>query len=793
MKRILFYLMTCLSLFSLNEATAQCDNLALAFEGSTINSPITDFISLAPSPVSGNSNFTVEGWFLTTGAPLNIPQFRRLFTLSGTTRFEVGENGNNLVLFWSDATPANSFNVLAPISTNSWHHLAVVRQGASVLVYLDGVSVASLTGLGALNTNLFHVGHWGGGTTPFQDWEGQVDEVRLWNTVRTQTQISDFKDCSIAVAGASPDLMVNWTFDQTAQGVVGGGSNSLPGLMATDFSGNGNDGTLNNFTLAGLTSNFVCNTCPPIFSLAITDLGSQSISLASICSGAGAHFCVNQNGAQVTGLAGATVTWQYMDGTGNWAAVPNTLFMGFCFGVPSIDISAICASSSTGFVDRKYRATITKGPPNQTCTYVTAERLLRIHCPVKNLAIGLTPPIPNPPNIALCEGTNYTTTVSLSSTDAFIPSGLPTNGDLGIQWCINGVHNPSFDNMPSFVYSGQPLFPDLCFEAKVGNGICPLMTTKICIPVDKVPMCGTIDVKPELALMTDLNTSIYDPFDYLLCPGNDAELYMLNPLDFKDCDAVWQFMFPTVGTWNDLKGTGNATQNTNVLPQLPPNPPSPSLWPVGETCILYRIECRPKNYPLSDCAPCHSNIVQICLKTPKPAPVISATDNPICKQGAITSSTISVSPYDPNCSYNWYCNGVLVDTNVPFIIATQPACYWVEVFDGCFIQTSNPLNLEVCEIVPVIECPQDNPCACLGVPITLIGCNSYNTCGNTGPLPLVFSWSADTPGPITVSGPNGCEATHTPDPGGTNYTLTVTDPNTGCTATAAQFSIKPCQ
>jgi hypothetical protein len=792
MKRILFFLMTCLSVFSLHEADAQCDNLALAFEGSTNTSPIGDFVNLNPSPVSGNSDFTVEGWFLTTGAPLGIPQFRRLFTLAGTTRFEVGENGSNLVLFWSDATPSNSFNVLAPISTSTWYHLAVVRQGATVLVYLNGVVVGPpLIGLGALNTNLFHVGHWGGGNTPTQDWEGQVDEVRLWNTVRTPAQILDFKDCSLSFSSVPSDLLVNWTFDQTAQGaqsVSGGGNNSnITGLNVVDMSGNLNHGTLNNFTLNGSTSNFVCNRCPPLYGLVISDLPTHSIPLTDICSGDPAHFCVTENGVPVSPALGATVDWEYFDvGYSTvWQPVTNpAIFSGFCFGIQNgqadLTNNVNCNIISPGNVDRKFRAIIKKTSGSQTCTYVTSEYNLKICCPPTSATISLSP---LPPATTACEGDILNYTVFLNPNDPWLPFGIP---NVNIDWCLidqNGTNLlPQFHNQLAFT-----LFPltvgtvDICLQAKISNCTCPPILVEICINVDPLPMCGQITgvtVLPTLCPDPDLN-----PDHYLICPGDDATVGMVNPPDFKNCNPVWQYHFdvPANDPWKDM-GTSNPNQNTNSLPQTdPPNPPNPSVWPVGANYIFYRIQCRPLSYPNSGCPPCHSNELRVGLKPPPATPILDASPPQIC-DGQI--STLSVLNYDPNLQYDWFCNGLYIGSG-PYVNVALEACYWVVVTDGCYKVESPKFCLPVCEVVAKIACPTDNPCACLGQPITLDGSASYSDCG--GALQYLWSWDSGT----DVSGQGTSMLIHNPDPNGTTYTLVVIDQN-GCSM-VTQLFIKPCQ
>jgi hypothetical protein len=794
--KILLLISTANLLLLTPKSTAQIyDNQALAFDG------IGDYIELSPLSASFQSNpvLTAEAWFYANapGGTNCVSGVRRLFSFTGGSSpatfslLDIGLcNGGQLHYYyrWGTGGTFSAIQIASSIVTNAWHHLAVTYAANSMQVYLDGVLIntVSIPANVAFEFNTFRVGY---GGTPSTDWEGQVDEIRLWNKVRTLTEIKDTKDCSLL---NPPGLVANWTLNQPTTPFGPNPSSTV----AVDMSLNGNDGALINFDLLNNTnpypnsvSNFVLNACPPLYSLDITDLGSQSISLASLCSGNGAHFCVNQNGVAVQGFGGAMVEWQYFDvgSSTQWNTVTGNPFPNnFCFGVQTLDISAICATSTTGYVDRKYRAIITKGAPGQPCSYITSEHLLRIHCPVTNAALTFAPPIPNPPNVALCEGTSYTTAVSLNSTDAFVPSGLTPNGDLGIQWCIDGVPvSPA--NVATLPFTGTATAPDLCFEAKVVNGVCPLLSAKTCIPVDKVPMCGAIGVTPELAIMSNPATGPYDPYDYLICPGNDAELMMLVPTDFKDCDAVWQIMFPVTqpGVWHDLNGIGNPTQNTGTLPQWPPNPSSTWTWPAGETCIVYRIECRPKHHPFSDCAPCHSNEVEICLKQEKPAPVIAAAQNPIC---APNSTTLTVSPYDPGCTYTWYCDGSVVATNVQTYTTGKPACYWVEVFDGCFIQTSNPLQLNVCEVVPVIECPQDNPCACLGVPITLTSSIFYNNCGITG---LQYSWTASSGTPLSGTGP---QFVHDPDPLGTTYTLTVTDPNDpSCSWTSKPLTIEPCQ
>jgi hypothetical protein len=451
-------------------------------------------------------------------------------------------------------------------------------------------------------------------------------------------------------------------------------------------------------------------------------------------------------------------------------------FFTLVFYVPSGNLTANCGTNPTGFVDRKYRAKITKTIAGATCTFYTTEAPLRICCPITSATINLVPTSPT----ALCESATTSVSVSLGSTDPFL---LPTLGpNVTIDWYVGSSTTPYISNTTSFTYTGPATFPNLCFRVVIKNCICPAVTVTKCIDVDKQPMCGLIDKCPG---------SPFQPtgtaYQYLVCPGGEGAICMVNPADFKDCNPVWQFKFNIPGSpWLPL-GSSNSSQNTNVLPQVTPfnNPSSPYLWPPTATCIIYRIECRPKSYPNSQCTPCYSNEVTVCLMQPPTNTTITGV-NRFCVGGSTTLSVVSpVAGY----TYNWYCNGVFQGTGTS-LPTNKPGCYVVEVVDNynCLSVKTPPYCVEECEIVPIIACPTVNPCASPGVAITLDGCSSYATCSGTGPL--TYTWTYNNGTVVSVS---GCTLVHIPDPvNGTTYTLTVTNSLIpACTATTTLF-IKPC-
>ena len=783
-------------------------NAALHFDGDN------DYITLNPiSNFAANTDFSVEMWFYSTATvsgscPNN---YRRLFSLSSTSIFdqsvfEVGECGGFLSLLWHNAAisqvgdPPNLLTMTSNnIRDNNWHCISVVRSANTVTTYLDGNAVAPLSTpvSGTFNFNLFRVGHSGSNSTTLnQDWEGYVDDVKLWSTALTFAQISACSPCVLTCN--EPNLKAYWRLDE---GIPGGNNTSLTTVL--DCTSNGNNGVLSLPTLTppgflllpGLVSNFVPSTSPLLYpeytnSIVFISDPLQTVGLASICSGDPVHFSIYSGlaGNLAQAGAGTSVDWYYSDDcfANNSPGILITpgsgaLFSGFSFvsppGHPATSvITTLC--SPNAFVDRSYRAIITVTDGQNTCTYTTDPFCsLRICCPVQNALLNIAPS-PIAPITTFCEGDVVQFNVTLSSN---MPQPNSSN-NVHINWCVidGGVTiplgGPAYDDQISITYSGPPLTqPNICFKATISNCSCPPVTVQQCITVDPKPVCGTITgASSPATLMPDPDL---DPDHYLICPGDDAAVEVLLP--FTNCNKVWQYMFTSgssAGVWKDL-GTSNTTQNTNVLPHLKPAS-SPFLWPTGETCINYRIECRPYNYPNSGCPPCHSNEVRICLKQAPPVPVITAVPNPICKRDI---SLLSVTNPDPNCSYEWYCNGLPVGVGDSFN-ASQQACYWVTCNDGCFTVASNKVCLDVCEAVAIISCPLP-VCPCVGDTITLSAVNSYSTCG--GALTYTWLWNSGT-----LVTDNGVTLDHIPDAGGTTYTLMVTDA-TGCTHTV-QTVIKPC-
>ncbi|MCS6929237.1 MAG: hypothetical protein NZM43_07055 [Saprospiraceae bacterium] len=769
-----------LLVLSLSIPQSYGQNVALHFDGDN------DYIELFPiNNLNPKGDFTVEMWWISQATgPLGnncSGLFRRLFSLSGQgSRFEVGECEGTLSVFLSGVGIVQS---TINVRDNKWHCISAVRSGGLITVYYDGSPVPGLIGLsgGLLIADIFRLGHWPGGYSPGQDWLGQIDEVKIWNSAQTNVA------CDSCVSRCDlPNLIAYWRFDE---GIPNGNNTGLN--QVSDCTSNGNNGvfhknpnvTPSTFALIGSTSNFVSSNAPLLyphyahFNVLISD-PLQTAALTSICSGEPVHFSIYDNlGNLAQAASGTTVTWEYSDNCTTFSPIapgPGALFNGFSFVSPpnhSATTLTPTQCSPNAYINRCYRAIITITNGQTTCTYVTDPISLTICCPIQNAQLNVFPSGP------LCEGNSPLFNVSLSN----VPSPAPSNY-VQISWCVSlgggpWIPLPAFNNQTQISYPASPLTsPNICFKATISNCACPAVTVQQCVVVDPKPVCGTITAAPNPpTLMPHPNNN---PNHYLICPGNHAALTFATP--FTNCIPTWQFNFPNTqpGVWHDM-GSSNSTQNTGTLPWSGP-PVSPFAWPPNETCISYRIKCNPPTNP-SGCSPCYSNDVRICLK-PQPAPpVVVANSNPICKGG---QAVLSVQNPDPSCTYQWYSNGLAVGVGTSYV-ANQEACYWVTCFDGCYTTASNKVCLTVCEPVAVICCPTPT-CPCQGNPITLSGKEGLCSFGNCGPLTYFWSWT-DVNGTHTATTPS---ITSIPLLSGTTYTLTVTDAN-GCTDTV-QTTLVPC-
>jgi hypothetical protein len=136
-----------------------------------------------------SGDFTAECWF----RPANTTTaYRTLISLGDWTAtgvpYNLGQYGTNLFVAYY-GVGNDILTSTAPIAANTWYHVAIVRSGTTVTLYLNGTSVGTKTNRSETigNSLGYSIGNLSGLSDDFNGW---IDEVRISNTARYTTSFT---------------------------------------------------------------------------------------------------------------------------------------------------------------------------------------------------------------------------------------------------------------------------------------------------------------------------------------------------------------------------------------------------------------------------------------------------------------------------------------------------------------------------------------------------------------------------------------------------------------------------
>ena len=130
----------------------------------------------------GAGDYTIEGWFysLTSGTSLRgMIDFRTAAT--GTNGLMLRENDGGFLVYLNSA-------ILLSTTTgrvaNQWQHVALVRKGTTVTLYVDGVSRATATSSTTLTDNVLRISGFVDTQSNLYTYNGYMDEIRITKYAR---------------------------------------------------------------------------------------------------------------------------------------------------------------------------------------------------------------------------------------------------------------------------------------------------------------------------------------------------------------------------------------------------------------------------------------------------------------------------------------------------------------------------------------------------------------------------------------------------------------------------------
>lgn len=198
----------------------------LYFDGSN------DRVDIAHDASLNLNSFTAEAWFRTTQTAGSYKRILIKRVSSGGQNYSLAiHNGKPHVRM--DASGGKQAEGSDNVNDGLWHHIAGVHNTSTneLILYLDGNEVAKTTGVLSPSTGSFPLSI--GGASGFsQNFEGDLDEIRVWNVAKTAQDIKD--NYRIRANSSDPSLVAYYNFD------------SEVGLALNDVSSNSNHGTLVN-------------------------------------------------------------------------------------------------------------------------------------------------------------------------------------------------------------------------------------------------------------------------------------------------------------------------------------------------------------------------------------------------------------------------------------------------------------------------------------------------------------------------------------------------------------------
>ena len=209
---------------------------------------VDDFVEIADTGVGSpldlvSNTYTMEAWIRLPANPGDIASVISKPVSGGGTGITLNVRTDGTLRWDCCSTTAN----MSPVTTvgylvpDQWMHMAGTYSGngttGTTRLYVDGVLVASKTGAytGPVDsTDPLYIGQHSNGFP--RRMPGAIDEVRIWNTARSQDEITQHMHTGLR--GDEAGLVGYWRFDEGL------------GYTAADYTSSANDGALTNMALA---------------------------------------------------------------------------------------------------------------------------------------------------------------------------------------------------------------------------------------------------------------------------------------------------------------------------------------------------------------------------------------------------------------------------------------------------------------------------------------------------------------------------------------------------------------
>ena len=104
---------------------------------------------------------------------------------------------------------------IVDINLNQTYHIAMVYDGTTLKFYRNGCLMSQIAATGDLiqNSWITSIGFYSPELFPNENFIGYINEVRIWNVARTQTELRTYMNSSLPTPTTQPGLLAYYTFD----------------------------------------------------------------------------------------------------------------------------------------------------------------------------------------------------------------------------------------------------------------------------------------------------------------------------------------------------------------------------------------------------------------------------------------------------------------------------------------------------------------------------------------------------------------------------------------------------
>ena len=195
-------------------------------------------VDYAPSLTLDTGPFTFEALVKPSKAPVNSVQLLLSNRSSQSAGFMFGFMGKKLYVQLGGG-PNIGYDQGPDVLDGGCHHVAVTRDASFALrFYVDGVLTYQTTSARDISST----SNWSISYDAVDNgdyFKGQIDELRVWNTARAQTDLVSF--AQQALNGNESGLLANWLFDESGQVLADNSIHGFNGHYGSTLNADVND------------------------------------------------------------------------------------------------------------------------------------------------------------------------------------------------------------------------------------------------------------------------------------------------------------------------------------------------------------------------------------------------------------------------------------------------------------------------------------------------------------------------------------------------------------------------